>query len=901
MNIIDQIRTQPTPLSKEQEKIVFAPLEHIKVIAGAGAGKTETLTRRIAYLLLVHNVKPSEIVAFTFTEKATQAMKERIYQRVGLIAGPQKTTTLGEMYIGTIHSFAKRILDDYFGYGNYDVLDENQEIAFLMRHGWNMNLRDFENNYTEACREFLKAVDMTWDEMLSMDQLRLKAPKFHGKMLEYETLLDKHKLLTFGRMMFLAAEKANKEPTKLNQIKYLLVDEYQDINPAQALLIQTIGKFAKIFIVGDPRQCIYQWRGSSDKFFEKFTDFFPSALERSLNENRRSAKVIVENANKFAKIFEHTISDEMITVRKKDTGFFGIAALETPKDEAIWLANQIEVLQKKYKLAWSDIGVLMRSVTTSAKPLLDELRRRNIPAVVGGKVGLFKRDEAQALGRIFAWFHDQGFWVKDQWSWGDQIRGDDLITSALELWEGLLGDRASDTAQEELSKIRANIFINPSQYNNFTEIFHDVLMALGFQTLDHEDNNDATMMANLGRFGEVLTDYETANRIGGRTPKWYTDLKGLCWYLNSYASQSYEEHIVEDMRGIPAVQVSTIHQAKGLEWPVVFLISTVDGRFPSKWVGSQQNWCGIPRDMFDVARYEGSHEDERRLFYVAITRPKEALIVSYFKRITKKFYPSPFIQAMNINTAINLGGKDTIPKIEVKKTADEEEILTFSAGELISYQMCPYQYLLHDVWGYQPGLHIKLGYGKSLHHCLRRASELVKNSKLKPLSAVATAVDEGFHMPFLGGNMFDDAKNTAKKTLLEFAKIHENDFGRIQEVEYRLEFPIQGATVTGRVDVILKDGGDLEVREYKTSEESMSDQEAETQVQLYALGLRSMERPIKTGSIAYLDSEKSTIPIKAFIIDEPNKAFGITCYGLDYFFYIFYLSHRMITFNHYGV
>ena len=142
-----------------------------RIIAGAGAGKTETLTRRIVYLLAVKEVPPASIVAFTFTEKAAQSMKSRVYQRVGEICGEKATANLGEMYIGTIHAYAKRVLEDHFRFGNYNVLDDNQEIAFLLRHGWSMGLYIPGSSYSNCCRDFLRTVNMAWDELLDEKEL----------------------------------------------------------------------------------------------------------------------------------------------------------------------------------------------------------------------------------------------------------------------------------------------------------------------------------------------------------------------------------------------------------------------------------------------------------------------------------------------------------------------------------------------------------------------------------------------------------------------------------------------------------------------------------------------------------------------------------------------------------
>jgi len=862
MDVAHQIVTQPNKLSKEQSDAVLAEERFIKVIAGAGAGKTETLTRRIAYLLLVKKIKPSEIVAFTFTEKAARSMKDRIYQRIGGISGPEATKNLGEMFIGTIHGYAKLLLDNYFGFGNYDVLDENQEVAFLMRHGWDLGVKEYGTNYFSGCRNFQRTINMVWDEMLDREDLKRRAPEFNNSLTKYEALLDDNKQLTFGRMMYLVASALQKRDDIIEKVKYLIVDEYQDINHAQAVLIETIGKKSEVFVVGDPRQSIYQWRGSDERFFNRYSKIFKGAKEINIIENRRSTKLIVDNANRFANSFKKIKFEEMKSVRKEN-GFLGLTNVEDPESEAEWIADQIESLVKQKRVKYSDVGILMRSVSTSGGPLIDELRERRIPFLVGGKVGLFRRDEAKAVGKIFCWLWDDGFWVENPFKWTEQLKGDALIESAITNWEDAIGGRMPTDIRERIDELILDLHEKPKSYKNITEIYRKLLHILGFHNLDHLDRNDSTMMANLGRFSELLTDYETANRLGGRTPRWDRDLKGLCWFLNSYALQAYEEISGEDLGKVDAVQIMTVHQAKGLEWPMVFLTSMVASRFPSKMIEREQNWCQVPRDMFDVKRYEGSIEDERRLFYVAITRAKDALDVIYFQKINRSVSRSEFIEDMRLDLVTQLDENDVLPCFKIIPETEKEEMQTYSSSEIIAYNQCPYMYLLGVIWGFQPGLHPKIGYGKSLHFCLRRASELVKTEKFNPLSAVATAVEEGFHMPFAGGEMLDDFKKSGKETLIEFARKYEGDFGRIEEVEYRLEFPIQGATISGKVDVILRNETNLEVREYKTSEEAKSFEESSIQVQLYTLGLRCLGRPVTRGSIAYLEeAEIKEVPIK---------------------------------------
>ena len=165
--------------------------KYIRVIAGAGTGKTETLTRRIIYLLLYRNIEPKNIVAFTFTEKAAQSMISRIYERVRQLYGETACAKLGEMYVGTIHGYCLRVLEDYFGYGDHDVLDENQKMAFILREGWGLGL-NVGGGYAENCKNFIKSVNVVYDELIDRKQLEKKAPVFHMLLEKYESLLNTH-------------------------------------------------------------------------------------------------------------------------------------------------------------------------------------------------------------------------------------------------------------------------------------------------------------------------------------------------------------------------------------------------------------------------------------------------------------------------------------------------------------------------------------------------------------------------------------------------------------------------------------------------------------------------------------------------------------------------------------
>jgi DNA helicase-2/ATP-dependent DNA helicase PcrA len=871
----------PQPLSEEQKKAVTSDSRYVRVVAGAGTGKTETLTRRIAFLLLCRQQEPASIVAFTFTERAAQSMKSRVYDRVRQLKGEAACARLGNMYVGTIHGYCLRILQDKFGYGDHDPLDENQEMAFILREGWGLGLGK-DGPYSKNCADFLISVDVVYNELLDREKLREKAPRFLQHLEQYEELLEKHRLITFGQMITFAVKHLEENQEALQGIRHLIVDEYQDVNRAQDRLIKLIGRNAGIFVVGDPRQSIYQWRGSDERCFEDFASVFTECEKVTLTENWRSVPSVIKAANAFAETFEMAKYEPLIATRI-EKGTVTVLNCENPESEAEWVASQIrQWVEVKKVCRYSDISVLLRSVSTSAEPFLTAFRAGNLPFIVGGKVGLFQRDEAQAVGRLFAWLSDKGFWTQGPYGYGGRIVGNDLLSTAIEKWIGANGCDDTPGGLEEKLQLWKQKVLN-HDFKDLTSTFHWLLIILGFLNLNPENKLHAAIMANIGRFNTLLIDYEASIRLGGHRTEWGNILGGLCWYMNTYATDAYEEQPVEDLRGVDAVQLMTVHQAKGLEWPVVFLPCLTARRFPTGKAGRQQRWS-IPRNTegFDAERYEGSIEDEKRLFYVAVTRARDVLCMSHFRHINTNQKPSKFIQVLQ-HYASKINEKEDIPSAQIKTTSGSEEIQTFSPSEIITYLRCPYLYCLREVWGYKPKLDDALGYGKSLHYCLRCASERIKQGE-DAEQVIHELMEEKFHLPYARPKPLQNLKKSAGEVLTGFVKRHIEDMRRIEEVEARLEFPLEKATITGRVDVIIKgpEGQPtIEVRDYKTSDAVTTFEELSLQLQIYALGLKRLHRPVDCASVAYLDPKHTGHDIERVSIAECDleaaKARAVRC------------------------
>ena len=844
----EKILNHPKPLSPNQRSAVLSSNQHIRIIAGAGAGKTETLTRRIVYHLIYEEIDPAAIVAFTFTDKAAQGMKSRIYDRLKDMGRDDLRARIGDLYVGTIHGYCFRLLTDYFNYGNHDVFDENQERAFLSIVGKDLGLAN-SGNYIRNCKNFLETVKVVEGERISDEVLQENCQDFLDKLNLYKYKLKENKRLTFDLMVSLAVENIEENPHALKHIKYLLVDEYQDINRAQERLIQLIGKDAGIFIVGDPRQTIYKWRGSDETCFEDFAEIYPDAETIYLTENRRSGKDIIDLANSFADSFE-SIQYDHIEPTRTDSGIVAHLVASTDTREAEWIATQIESYIHRGLCEYSDIGVLLRSVSTSAPPFIDVFRHRGIPLIIGGGVGLFRKDEARAVGMLFSWLFEKSYWRLDPRRADSIIDGKDMLPAAIQAWNAAvpyslpkdIGDRLIEWKKETLS----------GKFKHFTEAYQELLNILGYLGLDPEDPNQAVIMANLGRFNTILTDYETAAMLGGNERDWARDTEGLFGYITGHANGTYNEQIGEDLRGINAVQLTTIHQAKGLEWPIVFMPAMMSNRFPSKNTGKQKKVM-IGRDLFDCERYEGTVEDERRLFYVAATRAKDVLVFSSFIGAKKDVFESSFVSDLPRESYLELSENDFLPAYKISSGADPEDIQTFSAGEIIAYKTCPYAYRLNHIWGYRPGFSEYLGYGKTLHFCLRLACDMMKNQGCSPVNAIETALDDHFFLPFIVSDRSEMIQQAARNKLIRFVIERAEDMKQIKEVEARVEFPLQKATVTGRIDILLHDGNCIEIRDYKTSKDSTTHDDSSIQVQMYALGMSMIGETVSKGSVAYLD------------------------------------------------
>ena len=853
-------------LSPEQEKVVAHRGGHLQVIACAGAGKTEAISRRVS-TLIEEGVEPAQIIAFTFTERAAASLKTRITRRIAQAKGPAFLDRLGPMFVGTIHAYCLHMLQDHVPeFGNFDILDENRLAGLLSREYKRLELNKLGERHWRPISDFLRNADVIENELI--DSNRMSKTAFGECYVAYRQMLYRYHFLTYG-LLISEAVKALSRPEVFERVhgplRHLIVDEYQDINPAQETLISLLAKPpVHLCVVADDDQAIYQWRGSDVSNMLDFKKRYKATTSLPLSTNRRSRPTIIETANGFAKSISPRLPKKMNKHRSASEPELHCWAAETAEDEAEVVADTIEKLVKK-GFRYKDIALLFRSVRTSALPFIQVFEERGIPFRCAGRTGLFMQPEACVLGKTYAWLLDNE-WKSDRFGDSEAVTLGDLVTEYQDLFNG--GKKIAGL-QKHLTEWKAEVEAATTPANLVRDLYR-LFNLLGVQHFDLDDLTASARMGCLARFSQILADFEHVKRraryveeggeFRGGQDRGVWFYRQLFNYLQFYALDAYEDFEGEDTFDLDAVDILTVHQSKGLEWPVVFLPSLVDGRFPSGKAGRPQDWL-VPATVFPAqvrSRYEGSEVEERRLFYVALTRAKDVVYLSRFLKKKRKFKPSPFLLEVAGDDP-EVTDKLPLPASFVPPPDDDENLPTISFSELASYEDCPLRFRLSSSFGFQPQLATELGYGKAIHHILRRVAEIAKAKKKLPTAAeVEKVINEGFYLPFAHKFAFERLMGEAKKLVNKYLGDYSSDLMRVWETERPFELHLEKGIVSGRADVILDmEGGkinSLALVDYKTATESKGDDVFAFQLAVYAAAGRGEGLNVTAAYLHHLNS-----------------------------------------------
>lgn len=837
----------------------------LQLIACAGSGKTEVLAQRIANILAQPSMTPANIIAFTFTEKAAAELKERIHRTV--TAAIPGIVGLAEMYVGTMHGYCLDMLQTYIPETfKYSVLTDITQQLFIDRESNRSGLTTCTKTvggsvqtlrrYTDT-RYYKGALSVLQEDAVNFSRVPGAVTTALGM---YRDLLRQRSYFDYTSMMVDAveflersqragtldtAEKALRDHVT-NDVKYVIVDEYQDVNPIQERLVQRLVHFgANLCVVGDDDQTIYQWRGSEVSNIITFAGRYAGVRTIELGDNFRSSEGIVKLGRSVA---ERLDSAERLTKRMLyashqnwERGDMLALQFEDSREEAAWIADRITDLQgmpfvdrpdgEPRGLSWSDCAVLFRSVK-DADDLVAELRRREIPFIIKGLARLFDAPEIVACAGLFRYMMGEisRAELRQLWDAARLVPESGNWIAALRV----LDDGADFTASE-----RWGVY-------NIQRLFLRFLEALGLceDTIPGDARRQELVMYQLGKFSQVISDFETIHFSSKPQSKY----QAFVGFLTFQAPGVYEESDEDAGYVAPdAVVISTVHRSKGLQWPAVFVPYLRANRFPMKAPGGTQTIPHIvPLDAVpNGARYKTNRPDETRLFYVAVTRAQKYLYVSYGPDMGNKLYKKASDFYLHCTASVWMSTTDEgLPNVTRLPPTPKQETpnIAISFSELKYLIECPYQFKLRFMYGFNPPIHEALGYGKGLHDILAEMHKRALAGDMPTKAEVGTLVDRHLHTPYAYPALRDQLRASAVEAINRYFDRHGDDLTRTMHSEKVIEVEISpGVTVNGRIDLIKSlETGETAIVDFKSTEDSQVEAVTKDQLSIYALGYQQL-------------------------------------------------------------
>lgn len=588
------------------------------IMAGAGSGKTRVLTHRMAYLMIERNVAPWHLLAITFTNKAAKEMRERLEQ----LAGP----LVNDVWVSTFHSMCVRILRrdaDRLGINRqFSILDSTDQQSVVKHILKDMNLDP--KKFTP--RSMLGKISAAKNELRTAENFAshvtdgdLFAEVVRDVYQEYEKRLRQNQSLDFDDLIMTTVHLFQQVPEVLEyyqkKFQYIHVDEYQDTNRAQYVLIHLLAdRFKNLCVVGDSDQSIYGWRGADIHNILSFEEDYPNATVIKLEQNYRSTKKILEAANHVIEN-NHNRKPKKLWTENADGKKISYYQAQTEHDEANYVAREMQKL-KTGGCRYADVAVLYRT-NAQSRVIEETLVKANIPYRMVGSIRFYDRKEIKDILSYLRLIANPDDDVSLARVINEPKRGigassmdklaDHAMKSDLSLMRAIDEVDQTGIALRTARKMRAfadmiGNWAKMTDYLSVTDLVEDVLDKSGYrQALAAEHSLEAqSRLENLDELLSVTKEFEASSED-----------KSLITFLTELALDS-DTGEVEDQLPQDAVTLMTLHSAKGLEFPVVFLIGMEEGIFPHA------------RALDDADEME----EERRLAYVGITRAKQRLFLS---------------------------------------------------------------------------------------------------------------------------------------------------------------------------------------------------------------------------------------------------------------------------------
>jgi DNA helicase-2/ATP-dependent DNA helicase PcrA len=864
-------------LNKEQKKAVRFGSGPLLIIAGAGTGKTTVITERIKYLILSKKANPQEILALTFTEKASREMEERID-----LAMPYGTT---QMWISTFHAFCDRILrNESLAIGldpNYKLMSEAETIQFFKDH-----LFDFKSSYfrplgnpTKFILGMLQHFNRLKDEDVDPTAYIAwvgKQKTFDGEEKDkyqelayayrtYEELKIKASVVDYADLIAntLKVFRLRKKILEGYQkkFKYILIDEFQDTNIAQnQLAILLSGTKKNITVVGDDDQAIYRWRGAAISNIIQFRKHFKKAKVIVLTKNYRSTQEIL---NRSYQLIQHNnpdrlevaenIDKQLECIRRINGDTIRVLYMERVEDEAEAVAKEIKKITDQGH-TYKDSAILVRA-NNHAEPFVRALGRAGIPYQFLGPGQLFKQPEVKDIIGYLKVLYD----IHDSVAMYRVLTMDVLRISPRDVAEIVSYAKqhtisifsACEEQQENIPTVKSVVAMI---HKHLGLIKKDTAGQIAYYFLQDSGllqsftsvatAKDQRKAENIEAFFSKLKTYEVDHEDASvfRVVDWL-DLSMDLGESPIAANTDWSE--------TDAVNILTIHSAKGLEFSVVFLVNLVSARFPTN---ERHEQIPIPDDMVKEILPVGDYhtEEERRLFYVGMTRARDMLYMTgaqFYGDGKREKKLSPFIeetignqQVLSVTKAVN---EKQLFLIDWKQNPETEKRIVVPKSSYLwythieSFRRCPLQYKYRYVIKIPVPTSAVLGFGDIMHKTMQEFYQQVLRGDHQTKEGLLAIYEQKWKSNgFMSKTYENEMKKHGEDLLKGYFNSGYDPKTKTIAVEQGFKIKItKDVTLGGRIDrVDRKRDGTLEIIDYKTgAAPKKRDVSEDFQLSLYAL------------------------------------------------------------------
>ncbi|MCI0408712.1 MAG: ATP-dependent helicase, partial [Acidobacteria bacterium] len=875
------------------------------VIAGAGTGKTTVIAHRIAHLINSKRARPEQVLALTFTEKAAAEME----RRVDLLVPYGFTDT----WISTFHAFGDRVLREHalvLGLSpDFRILTEAEQVIFLQEHLFDLPLDYFRplGNPMKHVRALLQLFSRAKDEDISpkeyaalaeqQEQQAIAAPddevlaerarremEIAWVYRRYQELMAREGKLDFGDLMTKTLTLLREHPLVLQRMqerfRYILVDEFQDTNFAQLQIVKLLAaSHRNVTVVGDDDQSIFKFRGASISNILNFREEFTESHTVVLVENYRSTPAILDAAYR---LIQHNNPDRLecregvdkrLRPRNAEGQVVESVAFQTYQEEADWVAGRIEELIEAKACPPGDIAILVRR-NSDADPFLRALNMKGIPWSFSGAKGLYDREEIRLVVSFLRLLADPQdplslFHLAGSEIYG--IPGADLILCNAyagrkhrSLYEVLLDVTKRPGSVPELSAVSPegiatattlladlDRYLKKAALEPTGRVLYEFLMerpGYGKRLIRSNSLRDHQRVGNLAaffglvqRFGEVAPQ----DRVAGFVP-----------YLTMLIEAGEDPPIAEGEEAGDAVQVLTLHKAKGLEFEAVFLAGMVEKRFPS--VGRKEA-IALPDELVKDLLPSGEFhlQEERRLFYVGMTRAKRHLFLTRARDYgtRREWKRSRFLaEALGLPKAEEehpwrAAAEAVIyraappPEIERDLTVQADIPLNLSHYKIDDYLTCPLKYKYVHLLRVPVLRDQAVVYGAALHRAVQAYnSRHLQGQRMSSQELIDAFEDHWVNEGFISREHEEARLREGRDALTQFHAFAEG-VEPPTFVEKRFRFQLGQDTVTGFLDRVDERDGEITIIDYKSSmvrDQKEADKEAREsqQLGLYALAYR---------------------------------------------------------------